>query len=110
MNVSVGLECSGMSRTLRPLESSVYSEMPPRVLTKVKPSVLAGTTAGSAARSAGHGSNVASRNERRRFIERKMRGGVNSGGELPTSNIQLPTSNIQLPTSNIRHPTLNAEC
>jgi len=34
MKVSVGLEWSGITRTVRPLESRVYSEMSPTVLTK----------------------------------------------------------------------------
>lgn len=42
MNVATGAECSGRTRTWRPLASRVYSEIPPTVLTKVKPSGAVG--------------------------------------------------------------------
>src|SRR5687767_14069476 len=65
MKVSVGLECSGWSNTVRPLDSRVYSEMSPTVLTKVKPSTVA---AGSAARQMKTQEMARSRKEKRRVM------------------------------------------
>jgi hypothetical protein len=42
MNVNVGLECSGITRTCRPLLSSRYSEISPTVLTNVNPGTFGG--------------------------------------------------------------------
>ena len=52
MNVTTGAECSGMSSTVRPFDSSVYSEIAPTVRTYLKPGTLAwrvGSTCASAA-------------------------------------------------------------
>src|SRR2546430_2023838 len=49
MNVSTGVECSGMSKTWSPFESNVYSEIPPTVFTALNPSTETGADPTSAA-------------------------------------------------------------
>src|SRR5947208_1231121 len=72
MKVTTGAECSGRRSTVRPLLSSVYSEMAPTVLTKMKPSTLAGVSAARRERAAPRAMN---RNGRKRFMREGTLGG-----------------------------------
>jgi hypothetical protein len=55
MKVMTGAECSGMSRTWRPLRSRRYSSMPPSDLTWVKPSTETGAAVAAAVAKASKG-------------------------------------------------------
>ncbi len=50
MNVTTGAEVSGITSTVRPFDSSVYSEMEPTVRTYLKPGTLAGFVSSASAR------------------------------------------------------------